>query len=272
MNINGKKILVVGGGAGIGAGIAYEAAMQGAEVAIADLSATALDEIGGRIRAAGKTVHTCPVDIGSDESVAAMGQWCEREMGAPDLLLVTVIEYLSSFSGLDDMDIAGWKRSFEVNFFGYIRVLEHVLPAMRARGTGTVALTASTVALLPDPTAAVLMRYKSIKHAMLGFSQALAIALEGSGLRSVCFCPSLTATPGAIDNLRSSGLPGVESILDIAATVEDVARYFLSELEKEEFLICAHAGYREQLVELASEQLDPAPFIARHFPSSPSQA
>lgn len=272
MNINGKKILIVGGGAGIGAGIAYEAAMQGAEVAIADLSAAAMEEISGRIRAAGKTVLTCPVDIGNDEAVAAMAQWCEREMGAPDLLLVTVIDYLSSFSGLDDMDIAGWKRSFEVNFFGYIRVLAHVLPGMRARGSGTVALTASTVALLPDPTAAVLMRYKSIKHAVLGFSQALAVALEGSGLRSVSFCPSLTATPGAIDNLRSSGLPGIENILDIAASVEDVARYFLSELEKGEFLICAHPGYRDLLVELASDGLDPAPFIATHFPSPANPA
>jgi len=39
-------------------------------------------------------------------------------------------------------------------------------------------------------------------------------------------------------------------------------------LEKGDFLICAHHGYREQLVELAAGELDPMPFIAKHFPSA----
>ena len=207
MNFEGKTILVVGGGAGIGAAIGVEAARRGAAVVIADLSPKALKEVSDRIAEVGGEVHTTEVDIGDDASVAAMARWSVETIGAPDILLVTVIDYMSSFSGLDDMSIDDWKRSFEVNFFGYIRVLGQLLPAMRERGAGTVVLTASTVALLPDPTAAVLMRYKTLKHAVLGFSQTLAIALKGSGLSSICFCPSLTATPGAIDNLRSCQLP-----------------------------------------------------------------
>jgi len=165
------------------------------------------------------------------------------------------------------MNVGDWKRSFEINFFGYVRVLEHILPKMRARGSGTIILTASTVALLPDPTASILFRYKAIKHALFGLSASLEVALEGTGLRSVCFCPSLTATPGTIDGLRSAGLPGIEDILAIAQSPADVANFFLSELEKEEFLICAHDGYREMLVEYAADQLDPVPFIKKHFSS-----
>jgi NAD(P)-dependent dehydrogenase (short-subunit alcohol dehydrogenase family) len=267
MNFEGKTILVVGGGAGIGAAIGVEAARRGAAVAIADLSTKALQEVSDRIAEVGGKVHTTEVDIGDDASVAAMARWSVETIGAPDILLVTVIDYMSSFSGLDDMSIDDWKRSFEVNFFGYIRVLGQLLPVMRERGAGTIVLTASTVALLPDPTAAVLMRYKTLKHALLGFSQTLAIALKGSGLSSICFCPSLTATPGAIDNLRSSQLPGIEDILTIAADPEDVAKYFFAELAKEPFLICAHENYRELLVEFAAGELDPEPFIAKHFPT-----
>ncbi|MDX3910593.1 MAG: SDR family oxidoreductase [Sphingobium sp.] len=268
MSVEGKKMLIVGGGAGIGAAIGVEAARQGAEIAIADLSTAALRETETAIESIGGIAHTSLVDIGDDASVARMGEWAKGTIGSPDILLVTVIDYPGSFSGLDDMDVNEWRRSFEVNFFGYIRVVEQFLAEMRARGSGTIVLTASTVALLPDPTAAVLLRYKAIKHALFGLSQALAVALKGSGLRSVCFCPSLTATPGTIDNLRSSGLEGVEDILAIAAQPDDVARFFLAELAKDEFLICAHAGYRDLLVEYASNQLDPAPFISQHFPSA----
>lgn len=268
MTYHDKKILIVGGGAGIGAAIAHEAAMQGAEVAIADLAVDALQATGQRIKDAGGRVHTCAVDIADSSTVAKMANWCIETIGAPDILLNTVIEYPSTFSGLDDMKVDDWKRGFEINFFGYIRVLEHFLPSMRARGSGTIVLTASTVALLPDPTASILMRYKTLKHALLGFSTSLAVALEGTGLKSVCFCPSLTSTPGAIDGLRRTGLPGIEDILAIAQSPEELAKFFLAELEREEFLICAHHGYREMLVEYAADQLDPKPFIAANFPSA----
>jgi NAD(P)-dependent dehydrogenase (short-subunit alcohol dehydrogenase family) len=49
MNFEGKTILVVGGGAGIGAAIGVEAARRGAAVAIADLSPKALQEVSDRI-------------------------------------------------------------------------------------------------------------------------------------------------------------------------------------------------------------------------------
>lgn len=269
MAFQGNKMLIVGGADGIGAAIAYEAAVsQGVEVAIADLAAEALRDTGQRIRDAGGVAHTLVTDIADSASVATMADWCNETIGAPDILLNTVIEYPSTFSGVDDMRVDDWKRSFEVNVFGYVSVLEHILPLMRARGSGTVVMTASTVALLPDPTAAILMRYKAIKNAILGLSTSLAVAFEGTALRSVCFCPSLTATPGAIEGLRKTGLPGIEEILKIAQSPADLASYFFAELQKGEFLICAHQGYRELLVEFAANQLDPSPFIAKHFPSA----
>ena len=268
MAYTGKKILIVGGGAGIGAAIACEAARQGADVAIADVSVKSLEDTAQRIKDAGHTALTCPVDISDGRSVARMAEWCAESFGTPDILLNTVIAYPSTFSGLDDMKVDDWKTAFEANFFGYVRVLEHLLPAMRVKGSGTIVLTASTVALLPDPSAAILFRYKAVKHAVLGLSTSLSVALKGTGLKSICFCPSLTATPGAIDGLRSTGLPGIEEILAIAQQPEDVARFFLAELEKADFLICAHEGYRELLVEFAADQLNPAPFIETHFPSA----
>jgi NAD(P)-dependent dehydrogenase (short-subunit alcohol dehydrogenase family) len=267
MNLNGKKVLVVGAASGIGAAVAREAAERGAELMLADLSEEGLRATKQAIADAGGVAHTIQVDLADGAMVAAMGKATLEAIGAPDLVLVTVVEYPSTFSGLDDMGVDDWKRAFEINFFGYIRVVEQLLPAMRKRGTGVLALTASTVALLPDPTAAILMRYKAIKHALVGLSQSLAVALEGSGVRSVCFCPAMTATPGAIDNLRQSGLPGIEDVIASAASAEDVARIFLAGLAEEDFLICAHPGHRELMMEWAQEGLDPNTYIARHFPA-----
>jgi NAD(P)-dependent dehydrogenase (short-subunit alcohol dehydrogenase family) len=99
MNFEGKTILVVGGGAGIGAAIGVEAARRGAAVAIADLSTKALQEVSDRIAEVGGKVHTTEVDIGDDASVAAMARWSVETIGAPDILLVTVIDYMSSSPG-----------------------------------------------------------------------------------------------------------------------------------------------------------------------------
>lgn len=268
MSLKGKKVLVVGAGSGIGAAVAREAAKDGAELMLADLSADGLHSTKDAIRKAGGVAQAVQVDLADDATVAAMGKECLSAIGAPDLVLVTVVEYPSTFSGPSDMRVDDWKRAFEINFFGYIRVVEQLLPAMRERGSGVLALTASTVALLPDPTAAILMRYKAIKHALVGLSQSLAVALEGSGVRSVCFCPAMTATPGAIDNLRKSGLPGIEEVIASAATAEDVARIFLAGVERDDFLICAHPGHRELMMEFAADSLDPNAYIARHFPTA----
>lgn len=267
MNLKGRKVLVVGAGSGIGAAAAREAAAAGAELMLADLSADGLRATAEAIRSAGAEAHAVPVDLADGASVAAMAKACFEAIGVPDLVLVTVVEYPSTFSGPADMDVDDWKRAFEVNFFGYVRVVEQLLPSMRERGSGVLALTASTVALLPDPTAAILMRYKAIKHALVGLSQSLAVALEGSGVRSVCFCPAMTATPGAIDNLRRSGLPGIEEVIASAATAQDVARLFLDGVSREDFLICAHPGHRELMMEFANDCLDPNAYIARHFPA-----
>lgn len=268
MDLKGKKVLVIGAASGIGAAVAREAAAGGAELMLADLSAGGLQATKNAIEAAGGVAHSSTVDLADGASVAAMARASFEAIGTPDIVLVTVVEYPSTFSGPADMAVDDWKRAFEINFFGYVRVVEQLLPAMRERGSGVLALTASTVALLPDPTAAILMRYKAIKHALVGLSQSLAVALQGSGVRSVCFCPAMTATPGAVDNLRRSGLPGIEEVIASAATAEDVARIFLSGVEKEDFLICAYPGHRELMAEFAHDGSDPNAYIARHFPAA----
>ena len=58
---------------------------------IADPSPKALQEVSDRIAEVGGEVHTTEVDIGDDASVAAMARWSVETIGAPDILLVTVI-------------------------------------------------------------------------------------------------------------------------------------------------------------------------------------
>jgi NAD(P)-dependent dehydrogenase (short-subunit alcohol dehydrogenase family) len=85
---------------------------------IADLAADALLATAQRIRDAGGIAHTRATDIADGASVATMAAWCLETIGAPDILLNTVIEYPSTFSGIDDFKVADWKRSFDVNVFG----------------------------------------------------------------------------------------------------------------------------------------------------------
>lgn len=262
MNVSGKTVLIVGGAAGIGSAIAVELAKAGATVALTDISEAGLAETQAHIEAVGGTAPTCRVDLADSASVAAMASWADKTIGTPDLLMVTVVEYASVLGDIDDMKVDDWKRSFEINVFGYVRVLEAFLPSMRAKGSGSIVLTSSTAALLPDPSMAILLRYSAIKHALLGLSQALAVALEGSGVKSISFCPSGTATKNAADSVRASKFSVVANSISKGASPDDVARLFVEELEKDEFLICAHPNYANLIVELAKDGLDPVRFMA----------
>jgi NAD(P)-dependent dehydrogenase (short-subunit alcohol dehydrogenase family) len=96
------------------------------------------------------------------------------------------------------------REVFETNTLGAIALTQAVLPAMRARGAGTIVNVTSTVTLRPLPLLAV---YTASKAAVNAFTESLALELEPLGIRARLVLPGMAPTTrfGANAGARMQG-------------------------------------------------------------------
>jgi diguanylate cyclase (GGDEF)-like protein len=133
-SLKGQVILVTGAARGIGAEAARTMAMLGADVVLADLSATG-EAVAETICQAGGSAHFVAVDIGTETGVADLVAAAERRFGAIDGLLNSAARLKM------DTVVAGaiddWDQTYRANLRGPVLLAKHTLPGMLARGRGT---------------------------------------------------------------------------------------------------------------------------------------
>jgi NAD(P)-dependent dehydrogenase (short-subunit alcohol dehydrogenase family) len=173
-----RTVLVTGAGSGIGRATAEAFVARGDDVVAAVRDpATAAPVAGARV---------VSLDVADDESVRAAlaGQ------GAFD---VVVNNAGISMSGpVETIDWAVARAMFETNYWGSLRVIRAVLPAMRARRSGLV-VNVSTVGGR-TPTRGYHAFYQGSKHALRSASEALVWELAPFGVHVVLVEPGFVAT------------------------------------------------------------------------------
>jgi 3-oxoacyl-[acyl-carrier protein] reductase len=113
----------------------------------------------------------------------------ERRHGRVDVLVNNLGG--TEIRKLEDLTDADWQASFELNLLTAIRATQAALPAMRARGTGTIVNVSSTAAKRPS---ASMPDYSVMKAAMLSFSRLVADLYAKDGVRCNAVTPGPTAT------------------------------------------------------------------------------
>jgi NAD(P)-dependent dehydrogenase (short-subunit alcohol dehydrogenase family) len=178
--------LVTGGGRGIGAGIARELAAGGMKVAVSSRTREQVEEVAKEI--GGLAVVA---DVSSRESVEAMVEEVERELGPIDLLVAN--------AGISGWGTPTWKiepddwwNVFEINVLGVFLCCRTVLPGMIQRGDGRIVVTASGAAYLPGGRAPT--SYAASKAAVTRFGETLARELEPYGIPVFPISPGLVQT------------------------------------------------------------------------------
>lgn len=194
----GRTALLFGGAKGIGQAIAVEWARRGARVAIADIDVAAAEAAAAEIVAAGGTAIATAADVLNDASVAAAVASAETALGPLDILLNNVGAMLNGHP--EDIPMAEWQRMMDLNYFGTLRGIQAVMPAMLARGRGHLVNTASFAGLYPY--AASRIPYAAAKAAVIALSQNLALYLEPQGIRVTCLVPGPVLT-GVMDAMTT---------------------------------------------------------------------
>jgi 3-oxoacyl-[acyl-carrier protein] reductase len=172
MTVEGKRIVVTGGGRGIGAELAAELRSRGADVVTADIRP-------------GADV-TC--DVSDVEQVDAMF----ANAGAVDGL-VNSAALLVDRRGYDEIDLDEWDRMFAVNVRGSFLCARAAARSMGERG-GSIVNVASETALTGSHG---FVHYVASKGAVISMTRALANEMGRRGVRVNCVAPGYTPTPGS---------------------------------------------------------------------------
>lgn len=180
-------ILVTGAGSGIGAGMSTLLAAEGHRVLVTDLDPDAAGKVTEAIRSAGGTADARLLDVGSDDSVAAL----LADLPAPVDVLVNNAG-LQHVSRLEDFPMDKWEQLIGVMLTGSARLTRALLPSMRERGYGRVVNIGSVHSLVAS-------RYKTAyvaaKHGLLGFSRVLALETADTDITVNTICPAYVQTP-----------------------------------------------------------------------------
>ena len=187
--LNGKRVIVTGGGSGIGRETCKRFAEEGAEVAVFDLNADGAAETVKIITDAGGKASAHIADISDraavDAAVAAV------EKGGP-------IDVLVNNAGWDvakpflDTDVALWDKVIAINLYGPLHMHHAVLPGMVANGGGRVVNIASDAGRVGSSGEAV---YSACKGGIISFTKTVARELARKGIQLNTVAPGPTDTP-----------------------------------------------------------------------------
>jgi 2-hydroxycyclohexanecarboxyl-CoA dehydrogenase len=181
-----RVALVTGGGRGIGRAIALRLAADGLAVAVA---ARSQDQVDDTARAAPGRALPVLLDVTDAASIAAAVERTVRELGPVDVLVNNAGVAESAPFMKTEPDF--WDRHFDVNVRGPYLMARAVLPGMLERRWGRVINVASLAGLFGSP---YVTAYTASKHALVGFTRALATEVSGKGVTVNALCPGFTAT------------------------------------------------------------------------------
>lgn len=202
--IRGKWVLVTGAGSGIGLETACAFARAGAKLVLVDVNESALLAARQRIEAMATQVHTYVCDVADESAVQQMAGQVSLEVGPLDVLVNNAGVFF--LGGVTQTPLSAWRRLIEINLIGVVNITQAFLPAMQGSpGVRRIINVASLAGVLPAPNMAA---YAACKHAVVGFSEVLAMELQASEMPGrvgvTVVCPGVIHTPLA-QNIAAAG-------------------------------------------------------------------
>jgi meso-butanediol dehydrogenase / (S,S)-butanediol dehydrogenase / diacetyl reductase len=162
----GKRALVTGAGSGIGAAIARLLESESATVVAADLTGTDVQ-----------------LDVRDEAQVARVVR---------DVDVLVNVAGVGSTTTAPETPLEVWEDVFAVNARGTFLCCKHAIPAMIARGGGSIVNISSVAAIVGLKNRAA---YCASKGAVVSLTRALAVDHVADGIRVNAVCPGTVDTP-----------------------------------------------------------------------------
>jgi 3-oxoacyl-[acyl-carrier protein] reductase len=188
-NLNGKRVLVTGGGQGLGYSIAEHFLDAGANVAVHYFSskggANELKLLGEK---KGRTVAIFQADLTKEAEAHTLPGRAEEALGGLDILINNAGDMVERRS-LESIDTAYWERVFAVNMTSLLWVTQAAVPILAKSAQSSIVNLSSLAARNGGGSNA--LAYAATKGAILTFTRGLAKELAPKGIRVNSVTPGL---------------------------------------------------------------------------------
>jgi len=190
--LNGKVAIVTGASSGIGRAAALLFAREGARVVAGARRRHELEALVREIEAAGGEARFVAGDVCDDTFAAELVDTACSEFGGLDVAFNNA-GTLGALGASTDVPLDGWHRTLDTNLTSAFLAARRQLPALLARGGGSLIFTSTFVghtAAFPGAAA-----YAASKAGVIGLTQALAVEYGPRGVRVNALLPGGTDTP-----------------------------------------------------------------------------
>jgi short-subunit dehydrogenase len=215
-SLTAARVLITGGGSGIGRSLARRFASEGAEVHVADLNLPAAEEVAHDISAMGGRAGAWQLDVTDAAAIVSVRARLLEASGPIDVLVNNAgIVHGGAFL---DVPLDRHQATFHVNTLGVVAVTHAFLPDLVGRPEAHILNVASAAAFTGLPFGST---YAASKWAVMGFSESIRLELLAQGRRHVrvtAVCPGYVGT-GMFEGAQALRLTRIltpERVADLA--------------------------------------------------------
>jgi short-subunit dehydrogenase len=177
-SVDGRHLLLVGAGPGLGMAIARRFASGGYRVTLVARSTGGLRDLAGTLAGTGATISTIAADASDPEGLGAAMRELYAGDGAPGVIVYNAV--MGAPDRLLSSTAAHLRAAYAVDVIGAIVVAQVAAPALRAAGSGTILVTGGGFADHPIPALATVSLGKA---ALRSAATMLGADLESDGIR-----------------------------------------------------------------------------------------
>ena len=201
MIIAGARILITGGGRGLGRTFALDLAAAGAHVGVCDVDSAALADLERDAAQRGFAVWTHPADVSDEASIEHLFAAFVAQAGGIDAVVNNAglnrdgLLVRKSGDSVERFPLAKWQAVIDVDLTGVFLCAREAAYHMVRQGSGGVIVSISSLSWMGNVGQT---NYSAAKAGVVAMTRTWGMELARYGIRAVAVAPGLTATEMAL--------------------------------------------------------------------------